>query len=144
MIPNCLALYIVLVTIFLGTAIVAEAPLSFLGIGVPPDVASWGGMLNGAAQTYVQLAPWLGVFPGLAIAIVVFAWNLLGMPCGTCSTRGSGEPGKAPCLDRGCHCAAGHLWYQRNAEPDARESGDYTMTSLFHRGRRLHGYAARG
>lgn len=78
MIPNCFALYIVLVTLFLGTAIVAEATLSFLGIGVPPDVASWGGMLNGAAQTYVNIAPWLGVFPGLAIAIVVLAWNLLG------------------------------------------------------------------
>ncbi|HEY1361478.1 MAG TPA: ABC transporter permease, partial [Xanthobacteraceae bacterium] len=78
MIPNCLALYIVLVTLFLGTAIVAEATLSFLGIGVPPDVPSWGGMLNGAAQTYVNVAPWLGVFPGLAIAIVVLAWNLLG------------------------------------------------------------------
>jgi peptide/nickel transport system permease protein len=78
MIPNCFALYIVLVTLFLGTAIVAEATLSFLGIGVPPDVASWGGMLNGAAQTYVNVAPWLGVFPGLAIAIVVLAWNLLG------------------------------------------------------------------
>jgi len=78
MIPNCFALYIVLVTVFLGQAIVAEATLSFLGIGVPPDVASWGGMLNGAAQTYVHLAPWLGVFPGLAIALVVFAWNLLG------------------------------------------------------------------
>ena len=78
MIPNCLALYIVLVSVFLGTAIVAEATLSFLGIGVPPDVPSWGGMLNGAAQTYVHLAPWLGVFPGLAIAVVVFAWNLLG------------------------------------------------------------------
>ena len=78
MIPNCLALYIVIVTTFLGVAIVAEATLSFLGIGVPPDVPSWGGMLNGAAQTYVHLAPWLGVFPGLAIAIVVFAWNLLG------------------------------------------------------------------
>jgi peptide/nickel transport system permease protein len=77
-IPNCFALYIVLVTVFLGTAIVAEATLSFLGIGVPPDVPSWGGMLNGAAQRYVHLAPWLGVFPGLAIAIVVFAWNLLG------------------------------------------------------------------
>jgi peptide/nickel transport system permease protein len=78
MIPNCLALYIVIVTTFLGVAIVAEATLSFLGIGVPPDVPSWGGMLNGAAQTYVHLAPWLGVFPGMAIAIVVFAWNLLG------------------------------------------------------------------
>jgi peptide/nickel transport system permease protein len=78
MIPNCLALFIVLVSVFLGTAIVAEATLSFLGIGVPPDVASWGGMLNGATQTYVHLALWLGVFPGLAIAIVVLAWNLLG------------------------------------------------------------------
>ena len=78
MMPNCLALYIVLVSVFLGTAIVAEATLSFLGIGVPPDVPSWGGMLNGAAQTYVHLAPWLGVFPGLAIAIVVLAWNFLG------------------------------------------------------------------
>jgi len=78
MIPNCLALYIVLVTTYLGIAIVAEATLSFLGIGVPPDVPSWGGMLNGAAQTYVHVAPWLGVFPGFAIAIVVFAWNLLG------------------------------------------------------------------
>ncbi|HXE20149.1 MAG TPA: ABC transporter permease [Castellaniella sp.] len=78
MIPNCLALYIVLLTVFLGTAIVAEATLSFLGIGVPPDVPSWGGMLNGAAQTYVHVAPWLGIFPGLAIALVVFAWNLLG------------------------------------------------------------------
>ena len=78
MIPNCFALYIVLVTVFLGAAIVAEATLSFLGVGVPPDVPSWGGMLRGAAQTYVRLAPWLGVFPGMAIAIVVFAWNLLG------------------------------------------------------------------
>jgi peptide/nickel transport system permease protein len=78
MIPNCLALFIVLVSVFIGTAIVAEATLSFLGIGVPPDVPSWGGMLNGAAQTYVHLAPWLGVFPGLAIAIVVLAWNFLG------------------------------------------------------------------
>ena len=78
MMPNCFALYIVLLTVFLGTAIVAEATLSFLGIGVPPDVPSWGGMLNGAAQTYVNVAPLLGVFPGLAIALVVFAWNLLG------------------------------------------------------------------
>jgi len=78
LIPNCFALFIVLVTIYLGGAIVAEATLSFLGVGVPPDIPSWGGMLNGAAQRYVEVAPWLGVFPGLAIAIVVFAWNLLG------------------------------------------------------------------
>lgn len=78
MIPNCFALFIVLVTIHLGGAIIAEATLSFLGVGVPPDIPSWGGMLNGAAQRYVEVAPWLGVFPGLAIAVVVFAWNLLG------------------------------------------------------------------
>jgi peptide/nickel transport system permease protein len=78
MIPNCFALYIVLVTIHLGGAIIAEATLSFLGIGAPPDVASWGGMLRGAAQSYVNVAPWLGVWPGLAIAFVVYAWNLLG------------------------------------------------------------------
>ena len=78
MIPNCVALYIVLVTIHLGGAIVAEATLSFLGIGAPPDTPSWGNMLRGAAQNYVDVAPWLGVFPGLAISIVVFAWNLLG------------------------------------------------------------------
>jgi peptide/nickel transport system permease protein len=78
MIPNCVALFIILVTIHLGGAIIAEATLSFLGIGIPPDVPSWGGMLQGAAQSYVEIAPWLGVFPGLAIAIVVFAWNLLG------------------------------------------------------------------
>jgi peptide/nickel transport system permease protein len=78
MAPNCVATYIVLSTISLGFAIVVEASLSFLGIGVPPEVPSWGGMLTGAAQNYVEVAPWLGVFPGLSIAIVVFAWNLLG------------------------------------------------------------------
>ena len=78
MIPNCTALYIVLVTIHLGGAIVAEATLSFLGIGAPPDTPSWGNMLRGAAQNYVDVAPWLGVFPGLAISVVVFSWNLLG------------------------------------------------------------------
>ena len=78
MVPNCSATFIVLATISLGVAIIAEASLSFLGIGVSPDTPSWGGMLTGASQNYVSVAPWLGVFPGLAIAIVVFAWNLLG------------------------------------------------------------------
>ena len=78
MAPNCIATYIVLATLTMGIAIIAEASLSFLGVGVPPDVPSWGGMLNGAAQNYVEVAPWLGVFPGLIIAIVVFAVNLLG------------------------------------------------------------------
>ncbi len=77
MAPNLAATYIVLATISLGWAIVVEASLSFLGVGVPPNVPTWGGMLNGATK-YVETAWWVAVFPGLAIAIVVFAWNLLG------------------------------------------------------------------
>jgi len=65
-------------TITLGYAIVVEASLSFLGVGIPPDVASWGGMLNLGATTYIEIQPWLAVFPGIAIALVVFAVNLLG------------------------------------------------------------------
>lgn len=76
--PNLIATYIVLATLTLGIAIIAEASLSFLGVGIPPDIPSWGGMLTGAAQNYVEVAPWLGVFPGLIIAIVVFSANLLG------------------------------------------------------------------
>ena len=77
MAPNLAATYIVLATISLGWAIVVEASLSFLGVGVPPNVPTWGGMLNGATK-YVETAWWVAVFPGLAIAVVVFAWNLLG------------------------------------------------------------------
>ena len=78
MMPNCFALFIVIVTIHLGGAIIAEASLSFLGVGSPPNVPSWGGMLNGAAHSYVKTAPWVAIFPGLAIMLVVFALNLLG------------------------------------------------------------------
>ena len=78
MIPHAFALYLVIVTFHLGGAIIAEASLSFLGVGVPIDVPSWGGMLSGAASQYVALAPWLAVFPGVAIALVVFSWNVLG------------------------------------------------------------------
>ena len=77
MAPNLAATYIVLATISLGWAIVVEASLSFLGVGVPPNVPTWGGMLTGATK-YVETAWWVAVFPGLAIAVVVFAWNLLG------------------------------------------------------------------
>ena len=78
MVPNAFALYLVIFTFHLGGAIIAEASLSFLGVGTPIDVPSWGGMLSGATSQYVALAPWLAVFPGLAIAIVVFSWNVLG------------------------------------------------------------------
>ncbi len=72
------ATFIILATITLGFANIVEASLSFLGVGVPPDVPSWGGMLSGAAQQYIKTAPWMAIFPGLAIAVTVFAVNLLG------------------------------------------------------------------
>ena len=76
--PNVAATYIVLSTITLGFAIVVEAALSFLGVGIPPDVASWGGMLTLGASKYIHIQPWLAVFPGVMIALVVFSINLLG------------------------------------------------------------------
>jgi peptide/nickel transport system permease protein len=76
--PNCLAIYLILSTYYLGFAIIIEASLSFLGVGVPPDVPSWGGMLTAAAQGHVTRAPWAGIFPGLAIFIAVLGFNLLG------------------------------------------------------------------
>ncbi len=78
MIPNVLAIWIVAFTFLMGTAIIAEASLSFLGLDVGPDVPSWGGMLRGATKNYVGIGPWLPVIPGLAIFIVVFSWNVLG------------------------------------------------------------------
>jgi peptide/nickel transport system permease protein len=76
--PNVAATYIVLSTITVGYAVVVEATLSFLGVGVPPDIPTWGGMLTLGASKYVEVAPWLAIFPGIAIALVVFAVNLLG------------------------------------------------------------------
>ena len=76
--PNVMATYIVLSTITLGYAIVVEASLSFLGVGILPDIASWGGMLNLGATTYIDVSPWLSVFPGITIAVIVFSVNLLG------------------------------------------------------------------
>ena len=76
--PNCVATYIVLCTISLGFAVIGEASLSFLGVGISGGTASWGSMLTGAASQFVSVAPWLGVFPGLALAFTVLAFNLLG------------------------------------------------------------------
>jgi len=78
MIPNVMAIFIVTVTFLMGVAIIAEASLSFLGLGVGPDVPSWGGMLRGATKNYIGIGPWLPVIPGLAIAILVFSWNVMG------------------------------------------------------------------
>ena len=77
-IPNTFAILIVMITLQLGIAIIAEASLSFLSLGAGVDEATWGGMMRGATKNYIGIGPWLPVFPGLAIFVVVFAWNILG------------------------------------------------------------------
>ena len=76
--PNTLAPLIVLGTAQLGSAILVEASLSFLGLGVPEPYPSWGRMLSESAAEYVRTAPWLVIFPGVAISLTVFGTNLLG------------------------------------------------------------------
>ena len=76
--PNVVSNYIVLSTITLGLAIIIEASLTFLGVGVSPDIPTWGGMLTEGAQKYIRTAWWLALFPGLAISLVVFSVNFLG------------------------------------------------------------------
>src|ERR1051326_755249 len=76
--PNTLAPLIVLATAQLGSAILVEASLSFLGLGIPEPYPSWGRMLSESAAEYVRTAPWLVIFPGVAISLVVFGTNLLG------------------------------------------------------------------
>jgi len=76
-VPNITAPVLVQSTLSIATAIIAEASLSFLGLGEQPPQASWGSMLN-AAQQFLTQAPWLAIFPGLAIFLVVLGFNLLG------------------------------------------------------------------
>jgi peptide/nickel transport system permease protein len=76
--PNTLAPLIVLATAQLGSAILVESALAFLGLGVPEPHPSWGRMLSESAAEYVRTAPWLVIFPGIAISAVVFGTNLLG------------------------------------------------------------------
>ena len=76
--PNTLAPVTVLATAQLGSAILTEASLSFLGLGIPEPHPSWGRMLSESAAEYVRTAPWLVIFPGLAISLVIFGTNLLG------------------------------------------------------------------
>jgi peptide/nickel transport system permease protein len=76
--PNVTAPIIVIASVTIGAAILAEASLSFLGLGVPPPSPSWGGMLASSGRRYFETAPWLAWFPGLAITLTVLAFNLLG------------------------------------------------------------------
>jgi peptide/nickel transport system permease protein len=76
--PNTLAPLIVLATAQLGAAILTEASLSFLGLGIPEPYPSWGRMLSESAAEYVRTAPWLVIFPGVAISLAVFGTNLFG------------------------------------------------------------------
>jgi peptide/nickel transport system permease protein len=78
MLPNVMAPYLIMLTAFLGQAILLEASLSFLGLGVQEPTAAWGLMLRGAAVEFAETAPWMAVFPGLAISLAVFAFNLFG------------------------------------------------------------------
>lgn len=77
-IPNVLAIIIVLLSLRLAGAMLVEGSLSFLGLGPPPPAPSWGRMLAEEGRQFFRSAPWLGIFPGLALSIAVFAFNLLG------------------------------------------------------------------
>ena len=76
--PNVMATIIILFSIRVPGIVLAEASLSFLGFGIPPPAPSWGGMLSGGGYQYMLLAPWLAVWPGLALAIVVYGVNMFG------------------------------------------------------------------
>jgi peptide/nickel transport system permease protein len=76
--PNVLATILILSTIGLGTVILAESGLSFLGFGIPPPYPSWGGMLSGSGRSFMYYAPWMALFPGAAISLAVFGFNMLG------------------------------------------------------------------
>jgi peptide/nickel transport system permease protein len=76
--PNIMAPIIIIATISLGIAILAEATLSFLGVGVPPPYPSWGEMLSGSGRSYMHKAPWMATWPGIAISLAVFGFNMLG------------------------------------------------------------------
>jgi peptide/nickel transport system permease protein len=78
MIPNVVPPYLIVLTAFVGQAILLEASLSYLGLGVQEPTPAWGLMLQGGAEEYAESAPWIPVFPGLAITAAVFAFNLFG------------------------------------------------------------------
>jgi peptide/nickel transport system permease protein len=76
--PNVTAPILVIASIWLGNAILIEASLSFLGLGTQPPIPSWGLMLSSTGRAFMEQAPWLAIFPGLAISLAVFGFNLFG------------------------------------------------------------------
>ncbi|HVH77554.1 MAG TPA: ABC transporter permease [Stellaceae bacterium] len=78
MVPNVMAPFLIMITSFVGQAILAEAALSYLGLGVQEPVPAWGLMLQGGAEEYATTAPWIAIFPGLAIMLTVFGVNVFG------------------------------------------------------------------
>ena len=78
MVPNVMAPFLIMITAFVGQAILLEASLSYLGLGVQEPTPAWGLMLQGGAEEYAESAPWIAVFPGLAITLAVFGFNLFG------------------------------------------------------------------
>ncbi len=76
--PNIMAPIIIMFTVSMGSMIITEATLSFLGFGVPPPQPTWGGMLSGAGRQLMLKAPWMALWPGLALAIAVWGINMLG------------------------------------------------------------------
>ena len=77
-VPNVVAPYIIMLTAQLGSAILTEAALSYLGLGAAEPTPSWGLMLSGSAAAYAEKAPWIALFPGIAISLAVFGFNLFG------------------------------------------------------------------
>ncbi|HEY7607688.1 MAG TPA: ABC transporter permease [Alphaproteobacteria bacterium] len=77
-IPNVVAPYLIMLTAFMAQAILLEASLSFLGLGVTEPTPAWGLMLSGSSEQFYREAPWMILFPGLAISLAVFAFNLFG------------------------------------------------------------------
>ena len=78
MVPNVMAPYLIMITAFVGQAILLEASLTFLGLGVQEPTPAWGLMLQGGAEEYAESAPWMAIFTGLAISLAVFGFTLFG------------------------------------------------------------------
>ena len=78
MVPNVMAPYLIMFTSFVGQAILLEASLSYLGLGVQEPIPAWGLMLQGGAEEFAESAPWIPIFPGVAISLAVFGFNLFG------------------------------------------------------------------